>query len=336
MNTGRKQQPTRGLPAIASGRAGREKGRFSRPTPLGAVLVFGGCLGVFLCYQWITGSKIDKGRNQLMSRQKAVSETIGKEWDAMAKRVEGHVVTVGGKAGLEDFRDPDFSPQLGRAGDFRSAPSIYVRLRVSDAASAVLVRKAAEVSVQDAFSTCLMRDAPGTPFKAPPPVNPMNPLAEESDDAPTEKRLWNLKDGYHAARIFTDDYRSELSNISDDLRLRVYTDQFKKAEERDIPRAVALIKRAHYLLVLLDEVPDDFQRVDGGAPSVADLEPAPHWVRVGLFDVRTDRVVARLRRRVDAEFRPIGGRALSADAKTAMQRQGNNCALAQEVVAFLK
>jgi hypothetical protein len=322
------QAPERGLPAIRSGRDGREKGRFSRPTP---ALVLGlalGCLAVFLSYQWITGRSITVGRDKLLGRQKAATEAIGKEWQSLASKLEAQTVEASSE-GAAEFVDPEFA-----GTDFRNLPSVYLRLRVQDAASPSSIRKAAEISVQDAFSTCLMRDS-ALPKQIPSAEKPALDeygFPKEVEEDPMEKRLWNLKDGYHAARIFTEEYRAELAGITDELRLRVYEAQFQRAEQRELPKTIALLKRARYFVLLLDETPSDFAG-DGSAPRVEDLEPIKHPVRVSIFDLKKDKLVLRTRKEVEADFRGLSGSiGIDPRAKIAMQRQGNNCLLANEVV----
>ena len=157
------------------------------------------------------------------------------------------------------------------------------------------------------------------------------------DDEPIESP-WNLKDAYRATRVLTDGWEGEVRKADDELRLRIFEQQYEKAKTKEIPLVVDIIKRSKFSMFLVDEdVPGVTPEMDAGGVQVSDLELVRHPVRVHVVNLKTNQLVVRLRRSVEAEFRVAGGNViLPEDARKARQRQGNNCLLATEVWKALR
>jgi len=110
------------------------------------------------------------------------------------------------------------------------------------------------------------------------------------------------------------------------------------AEERDeIPLAIDVVKRAQFFLLVLDEdVPEAARLAEGGAITEEALQLVPHPARVYLYDLAGGKEIARVRREGASRIIPVGERMVTdPETREAMQRQANNCALANLVTAAL-
>jgi len=101
--------------------------------------------------------------------------------------------------------------------------------------------------------------------------------------------------------------------------------------------AAQVVKQAKFFLLVLDEDSDDVKKsADGGPVDEAALQLVPHWSRVYVLDLRTKSELLRLRRQGAASFVFAGDRATTDDeTHDALQRQVNNCSLANQVRAAI-
>jgi hypothetical protein len=128
-----------------------------------------------------------------------------------------------------------------------------------------------------------------------------------------------------------------VKDADDDLRLRVFAEQYDKAVKTEIPLAVDVVKQARFFLLVLDEdVPEAAKLTDGGGITEEALQLVPHPSRVHLFDLASGKEILRLRRTGDARVIPAGERMVTdSETRDAMQRQANNCSLAGAVEVAL-
>jgi hypothetical protein len=223
-----------GLKSIRDAREQRERGQ-NRVTPQQVLFVLVTAVTVLVIYNYISGRNLDVAKDKLLQKQRAVQATVGAEWRPLRDGLE--------KIALDDaaaFRG-DFVDPVGAKWDFRALPGIYLRMRVVDARDASTLRKAAQRSARDSFAGCLLREP--------------NPAAAKGlpDAGAFADQPWNLRQGYAATRILTDDWVREVKESDDDLRLRVFEQQYDKAIRDEIPLAIDFIKRAQFFLLVLDE-----------------------------------------------------------------------------------
>ena len=153
---------------------------------------------------------------------------------------------------------------------------------------------------------------------------------------------WNLREAYAATRILTPEWVAQVKDSDESIRLRIFEQQYDKAEREEIPRAIDIVKRADFFLLVLDEPadnPDDAKPrwTDGGIDSAEEaIQLAPHWARVHVLDLAKNEEILSVRKRADGQFVFAGGKPVT-DEETldAMKRQVNNCALAREVRASI-
>ena len=267
---------------------------------------------ILLGYGFVSHRVLEKSKGDLLSKRRAVETTLGPDWFALSGKLEKLVLDTG-----RDWPGDWVDAEAGRT-DFRSLPGIYLRLRRAEAKDAAALRGAAKSSVKDAFAACLLR--PTTPPKLP-------------DGGVGQEQPWNLRQAYASTRVLTDEWANEVKLSSDDLRLRVFEQQFDKATREEIPLAVDIVKRAAFFLLVLDEdAPEALEKVDGGAITMEALQLVSHDARVRVWNLKTGAEIARVRRRGEGGFRFVGEQTVQ-DPETldAMQRQVNGCALANRV-----
>ena len=323
------KEPERRKPGLASVHEGREKrleGRFSRPTGRAYLTIVVGLVASLVIYKVVSGQELGSRRTSLLAKQRADEATIGAEWAPLRDRIEKFVVDRSGAWSDDKVIEPD-----AKAWAARVESGIYLRLRIEDAKSADAIRKAAQDSARDAFTGCMLRTE-------------NKPLAEGVADAGVfPDQPWNLRQAYEATRILTPEWVAQVKDADDSLRLRIFEQQYDKAERDEIPRAIDIVKKADFFLLVLDEPADDPGAVkprftDGGVDSAEEaIQIAPHWARVHVLDLKKDQEIVRVRARADGTFVMAAGKPVTDDETLdAMKRQVNNCALAQNVRAAIQ
>jgi hypothetical protein len=308
----------RGLPSIARVREDRAR-RGGSWTAQAGLVAAAAVVAALVVHAVVSHRELASGKQSLLAKQRAVVSTLGAEWFPLRDRLEGNVL-----AAAKDFAGDHVDAAVW-ASSFRTRPGLYLRMRVAEASSADDVRRVAADAKKDAFATCLLRE-------------PNERAAHgDADGGAFAEQPWNLGQAYAATRILTERWVQAVRDIDDDMQMRIFDDQYEHAVRDEIPLAVDVVRRAEFFLLVLDEdVPEAFARSDGGPMNEERLQLVAHPARVHLFDLKTNQELFRLRRSGDARVIPAGEQPVT-DAETleAMQRQANNCALANAVAAAL-
>ena len=309
-----------GLAAVHAARADRNRSKIGKID--GRVwLVAGAAVVVTLVAAFTLNSRsLGAEREDILSQQRAAVATVGAEWAPLRDRLEKITVDAathydGDKVDLEAAKM-----------DFRSQPGLYLRLRVDDAKNVDLLGKHAGNSAKDAFTGCLLRE-------------PNAALARgEPDAGASPEQPWNLHRAYSATHVLEDDWAKEVRDADDKDRLRVFRQQYDKAKRDQIPLAIDIVKRAQFYLLVLDEdVPEARELTDGGPIDEDALQQVGHPTRVYLVNLKTNELIARLRKTAEADFEFAGERAIrDPETRASMKRQVNNCALAEQVWSALR
>ena len=319
----RRRKGPRGLGAIAQNRDDRARGA-GRWTAQAGLVAGGAVVAGLIAHQVVSEHDLNAGRQTLLAKQRAVVATLGAEWLPLRDNLEGDVLrSAATPAG--DYDNDDVQPEA-RALTFRSQPGLYLRMRLADATSAETVRKVAVDAKRDGFAACLLREPNERAARG------------EIDAGAFAEQPWNLGQAYAATRILTDAWVGAVRDADDELRLRVFTEQYEKAIREEIPLAIDVVKRAQFFLLVLDEdVPEEAAFTDGGPLSEEAVQMVEHPVRVALFELSGNRPILRLRRTGGGRFIQAGEHQVTDDeTRDAMQRQVNNCALANLVEARLR
>ncbi len=283
----------------------------------------GAVIAGLIAHKVVSDHELNAGRQTLLAKQRAVVATLGAEWLPLRDNLEGDVLRSAATP-PSDYASDDVQPEA-RTLAFRSQPGLYLRMRLADAGSAESVRKVAVDAKRDAFAACLLRE-------------PNERAARGDVDAGAfADQPWNLGQAYAATRILTDDWVGAVKDSDDDLRLRVFVEQYDKAIRDEIPVAIDVVKRAQFFLLVLDEdVPEEAAFTDGGLNEQA-VQMVEHPARVFLFDLNGNKPILRLRRSGGGRFIEAGERQVTdEETRNAMQRQVNNCSLANMVEARLR
>ena len=96
--------------------------------------------------------QLDAEKRELLAQQRAMKTTIGAAWFPLRDEIEAYVLDAA-KGYKGDFVDSEAS-----RWDFRSAPGIYLRMRVADAKDTASLQRGAVGSQRDAFVGCFLRE----------------------------------------------------------------------------------------------------------------------------------------------------------------------------------
>lgn len=288
-----------------------------------------------IVYWRFAEAELRNQKNAVMARQRAVAESIGKEGLALREKLEAWV----GELARTDAEviAPDIDLDAVARG-----PGIYLRLRREDAKSPQALRSAAQRSLRDGFTSCMFvgrRGDPtqGTPCRTASHCEPGFLCNEWSVCAPPGQPF-NLRLLYAALRVLTPEWTRELEEAGNDLAVRALEGDLEKVTKHDVPLAAEIVRRARYFTVVLDEEPE------GGVPGLPEgeekldetleqrLQHEPHFARVGIWDVQSERLLASVRAEAAGRFVWAGRQPIEEHKiRRAQQRQANNCALAVEV-----
>ncbi|MGH7282345.1 MAG: hypothetical protein ACRELY_12520 [Polyangiaceae bacterium] len=310
-----KPERTVGLKSIQSAREDRGRGKYSRMTPNVMLVALVGVVGVLIAYWFFSQRSLAEQKSNLLAKQHAAVATVGAEWFPMRDKIEGIVLDSAKSFPDQDFIAPDHF-------DFRAMPGIYLRLRVAEARDVASVRSAAQNSVKDAVCGCLLKEP-----------NP-SALRGDADAGGAPEQPWNMRQAYASTRILTDEWANEVRDSSDDLRLRVFQQQYDQAVNGEIAQSIDIIKRARFFLLVLDEdEPEAKTKADGGAITEEILQTVEHESRVRIVDTQTWKDIAVLRRTGVGDLVQVGENhgPVDSESRDSTSRQVKNCSLGMQV-----
>jgi hypothetical protein len=310
-------RPKPGLKAIYEGREARKPGgKYGRPTT--GLYLFGvaAILGSLVVYHYVDEYQMDAQKRDLLAEQRAMKTTIGAAWFPLRDELESYVL------GAAKSYNGDFVDSEAARWDFRSAPGIYLRMRVADAKDVASLRHAAAESQRDAFVGCLLRE-------------PNRAAQGDRDAGAFPEQPWNLGRAYASTRVLSDEWADQVKAADDKMQIRVVEEQYQKASTVDMRTAADVVRQAKFFLLVLDEDSADAPKPEDGGPiDEAALQLVAHPSRVYVLDLRTKSELVRLRREGSATFLFAGDHgATDPETQRAMQRQVNNCSLADQVRA---
>lgn len=319
----------RGLSAIEQVREARgKKPRMPGPKFWGWVALI---LVAALILNWKRKQgQIESEKQLLLAQQRELAVDLAPRWTSLRDRVEKWTLELAKDAGPEVI-----DAEALKGWDFRDIPGIYLRLRVEEAGSAEAIRKGAKDSLRDGFTACLSRVPNPNPLAGAKCKKtsecPAGEFCNESDRCSPPAQPYNLRVAYRTLHVLTDDWIRDVQEASNDMRIRVLSASFEELLRGDVRQAADLLARAQYYLVVLDETPPE------GAPKVAEgasaseaLQAVHHFARVGVWRLKDDKLVMRVRREAAGEL--LGAtHEVEPEVMEARQRQANSCSLALAV-----
>lgn len=335
-----KDGPARGLRSVEASRA--ERNKVKRP-PLRVIAWFLIVTAVALAlYFRHSAGQLDRDRQRLLADQRAVESELGKIWLPLRNKVEGWTVELA-KADIPtaDATSDVVDKQALAEFNFQEQAGLYLRLRSDQAVSPELVRKAAQTSLRDGFTACLMRTPSGDPLAGVECQTSVDcqpgQLCNEFHHCATPGQPYNLRLAYKSLFVLTPEWVADVQQVDNDLRLRALRGTFDQANRIEFPIAVTLLTSAKFFLVVVDEKP-----VPAAPPTDADAGVAAddedtlagklYPIRVGLYRLSDGKQLLRVRRNVEPKLRePAGAIAVDPATRAATLRQAQSCELAQEV-----
>ncbi len=290
------------------------------------VLIVGGFV-----YFWHAQSVLEEQRRGVMTKQRSTAKLLAPKLIPLRDRVEAGAFALA-KDG-KDFVDEsvDWSRVL-------ASPSVYLRIRQKDASSAEALREAATSSLRDGFTSCLMVDA-----KAQSPVTGAScknsdecqsgELCNQFEHCQRPSSPFNMRMLYRALSVLSEKWVSEVRDATSEYALTAYDRGLDSITQVDIPMAIEIYQKARYSFTVLDEDPP------GGLPTEIPkafeseserVQRSAHFARVGVWDIKTGKLLARVRAEASGQLRDVGTRAASGgpESAAARARQANSCALA--------
>lgn len=331
-----------GLPSLNEARAERRRhialGRAKMSGLPPQFFLWGGLILItfFVGYYRMTQADLEKARNALMAKQRAVAQTLGPKLLPIRDEVEASAQELSASPYPGDFVSP--SLDLDKLAD---TAGIYLRLPLEDAKAPERLRKAATTSLRDGFTSCLYRD-----LRAPAPTQG-TPCRESNDCAVGEvctefnvcqrpAQPFNMRLLYRALHVLSSQWTDEVHQARSELAISAYEGGLDSVTRVDIPVAIDVFQRAKLFTLVLDEPPEG--DLPESIPEVEEtdqerLQRSSHFARVGVWDLETGEPLLRMRAEATGELRDVGPRRtpVGPSVTAARQRQANSCALALEL-----
>ena len=288
-------------------------------------------LGVFSVVYWrVVQGQIETRRSQVMAKQRAIAVSLGPKILPFREQVEGWVRELAAPF-PGNFVEPSASLEK-----ISTSPGVYFRLRMANTNSVKAIRVAARGSLRDGFTSCLFVQV-GAPDPTKGPVCRVTSdcssglLCNEWNVCSEPPRPYNMRLAYRALRVLSSDWTDEVHEADTELGLNAYDRDLDSVAKRDVPVAIELLSRSRFFTLVLDEDPE------GGVPSAAADPPegldervqrTAHPARIGIWDLKSQSLLLRLRADAAGQFVPVGDRIVQDPATVAaQQRQINSCAL---------
>lgn len=274
-------------------------------------------------------------RHEVKARQRAVAVAMGNQPLELRDKLERWVKELA-------ERPPEGRLARDVSVDALSrGPSIYLRLLLSNASDADAMRRAAQRSLRDGFTSCLFiaretDPTQGTPCKTTSQCGP-GELCNDWSVCAAPSHPYNMKLLYDATRLLLPEWDAALAAAENDMQVRAIELDLEDAAKHEVPAAVTMAASSRYFTAVLDEPPDageteNAAAADGEESAEQRVQASDHFVRVGIWDIQEGRELAALRIEAAGRYVSVGQRRpKDAAVERAQRRQANNCAAATQV-----
>jgi len=336
----RREGRERGLPSLNQARTERQRafvaGKVRMPgVPLHFWLWTAVGLSLFGIVYWrIAQGQLENARSRVMAEQRAMAVALGPKLFPVRDRVEAWARELAG-----EYQGNFVSPTADLK-KIQTAGSVYLRARLSNARDPKQLRKAASASLRDGFTSCLFTTRENVDPTQGPPCRTTGDcksglLCNEWNVCVEAQQPFNMRLVYRTLRVLSSEWTDEVHLATSELALSGYERDLENVAKRDVPVTVDLLARSRYFTLVLDEDPAGGMPAeipDAGETPEERVQRAPHFARIGIWDLKTGEPLFRLRTEAAGEFVMLGRkRAPDATNLAAQQRQVNSCQLALSV-----
>lgn len=349
------EERDRGLPALQRSREQRRRAlvlgkvRLREAAPQFWLWTAVFVLGFSVVYWHWSERELDSQKAQVMAKQRAVAQELEPRLIPLRDRVEGWVLELAAGDAGPRFTAPELS-----LSDLAKAKGLYLRLMQEDAGSAEAIRKAAPRSLHDGFTSCLFERAERMDSSA--GKRCFNPaqcaegeLCNDWGICSPPTQPFNLRLMYGAMRVLSSAWTDDLHATTTDYQVRVFERDLDKVVKTDVRIALELSTEAKYFTLLIDEPAANTPRkapakpkaegasakkgADAGAERAElRVQGRDHQVRIGIWNLKTGKLLLRDRIAAGAEFVPMGRTHVASEKSlAAQQRQVNNCGIAADL-----
>ena len=200
------------------------------------------------------------------------------------------------------------------------------RKSINDTNSVAQIRKAAQASLLDGFTSCLFvsptgLQTQGTACRTTSQCLP-GQLCNEWNVCAAPPRPYNMRLAYRSLRVLTTEWSDELQQAESELAVDAYDRDLDSVAKHDVPVAVEIMNKARFVTLVIDEDPvGGLAKPAAGSMETAEeqLQRLPHFARIGIWDLATRTPLLRLRAEAAADFVAMSGhRATSAETEAAL------------------
>lgn len=299
------------------------------------VLVVGGFL-----YFWDAQAELEDQRRAVMTKQRATAKILAPKLIPMRDTIERGVqeLSADGKERVADDVDWD---------RIFMSPGVYMRARLHDAKDLETLRNVSSEALRDGFTACLMRDPNAKPATSGKECRESQEceageFCNEYKACQRPSSPFNMRMLYRALHVLSDKWVGEVREAGTEYAITAYDRSLDSTTKIDLPIAIEVYQRSKYAIVVLDEDPK------GGLPEPLStnefesealrVQRVPHHARVGIWELPSGKLLARVRARADGELREVGTRRAPGglESEAVRARQANNCALALDFQSQLK
>ncbi len=321
----------RGLSAVLTAR--EERNKIKRPAWRG-VAFFGVTLTVAMIayFKWESSAN-QSFRAEILSKQRAVEQTLGAKWYPVRDDVEAWTLELA-KSPVDDF----VAKEELKGFRFQELPGLYLRVGADQAKDQPTLREAVSGSFKDGFTACLMRtpaesDTAGK-FCTISRECASGEICNDLQHCAKPSSPFNLRLAYRALFVLEPAWVRDVEQADSELVLRGFNLSLDDANYTEFPIAAEILTKAKFFLVVVDDRPAEHATpATGEEPSPADVDFAAgkaYPSRIGLFRLEDKKPLLKITRTPSFDLK---GGAPVTDVKVlaSRNRQAQSCALALEV-----
>ncbi len=301
------QDKVRGLHSI------HEQRRFPKRGPTGTfwlVLLGSFVLLVFLHSFW-QKRELQKEKEPLIDEVYQLQREWKTPWEKIKNNVEGWVVD------LSKLQSSSPNKKEQNLGQFDESTVIYFHLNEVAATNSESIRKIANESLHDGFSTCFFKpvireESSSKTCKDHSDCDPSLICSEGGFcSSPKQPMLWRLT--YPGFEIIEPEWIEKIEN-ADRMTLKVLRDNQKNHIQNDLPIAEKVISRAKFVMIVL------YQKMP--------------FAKIGIWRLSDNMQM------IYASFEPqieiMGDKDIPKEVLDAENRQGNRCSVALQLKKWLE